>query len=260
MRWTRLARKNVGDARRSWALHGTVGLFVLVGGLTGYFAGGAPEGSTVLPTAGLMSFLVPVVALGLTYESVVGPRTDGSLQFLLALPYSRRDVVAGTYAGRVTVLASAVTAGYLAFAAAVVLTGGSVRPATFLTVAGAVLVLGIAFVGVGVGISAGARSTTVAGGFGFVAFVLAFGVWGSLPGLLATALNGFSPAPPPDWAPLFRTLNPVTSFRVLLSALAEGGTVGSGVVRSLPLAVLVFVGWATLAPLAGYLRLRTDDL
>ena len=138
--------------------------------------------------------------------------------------------------------------------------GGSVRPATFLTVAGAVLVLGVAFVGVGVGISAGARSTTVAGGFGFVAFVLAFGVWGSLPGLLATALNGFSPTPPPDWAPLFRTLNPVTSFRVLLSTLIEGGTVGSGVVRSLPLAVLVFVGWATLAPLAGYLRLRTDDL
>jgi ABC-2 type transport system permease protein len=259
-RWTRLARKNVGDARRSWSLHGTVGLFVLVGGLMGYFSGNVPGGAAVSLTAGLMSVLVPVVALGLTYESVVGPRTDGSLQFLLALPYGRRDVVAGTYAGRVAVLGAGVVAGYLTFGIAALLTGGSVQPATFLAVASAVLVLGVAFVAIGVGVSAGVRSTTAAGGLGFVAFVLAFGVWGSLPGLIATALNGFSPAPPPDWAPLFRTLNPVASFRILLASVADVGGAGSGVLDSLPLAAAVLAGWATLAPIAGYLRLRGEDL
>jgi ABC-2 type transport system permease protein len=257
-RWTRIARKNVGDARRSWALHGTLALFVLLGGLTGYFSGGAAGGASL--TAGLMSVLVPVVALGLSYESVVGPRTDGSLQFLLALPYSRRDVVAGTYAGRVAVLAAGVAAGYLAFAVVALLTGGGVQPATFPLVVAAVLVLGVAFVGVGVGVSAGVRSTTAAGGLGFVAFILAFGVWGSLPGLIATALNGFAPTAPPDWAPFFRALNPVSSFRVLLTAVADLSSPRPGVVDSLPLAVAVLAGWATLAPLAGYLRLRREDL
>jgi hypothetical protein len=104
------------------------------------------------------------------------------------------------------------------------------------------------------------RSTTAAGGLGFAAFILAFGVWGSLPGLIATALNGFTPTAPPDWAPLFRTLNPVSSFRVLLTTVADLSSPGSGVVDSLPLAMAVLVAWATLAPLAGYLRLRSEDL
>lgn len=268
MRWHRLARKNVGDARRSWSLYGVVGLFVLVGGLTGYFGGATAAGvgaaSSVLPsTVGLMSFLVPVVALGVTYASVVGPRTDGSLQFLLALPYSRRDVVIGTYVGRVAVLSAGVCAGYLTLAAAMLLAGVLVSPVTLVTVVALVLVLGVTFVAVGVGISTGARSTTGAGGLAFVAFVLAFAVWGSLPGLVASALNGFSPAQPPDWAPLFRTLNPLTAFRVVVSGIFDPsvlGGAGSGVVRSLPLAVVVLAVWTAFAPLAGYLRFRGDDL
>jgi hypothetical protein len=73
--------------------------------------------------------------------------------------------------------------------------------------------------------------------------------------------QGFFPASSPDWAPLFRTLNPITAFRVVAAGVVEGaGGVGSGVVQSLPLAVAVLAGWTTLAPLAGHLRFRSDDL
>ncbi|MEF8782543.1 MAG: ABC transporter permease subunit [Haloarculaceae archaeon] len=264
MRWDRLARKNVGDARRSRSLYGVVGLFVLTGGLVGYLGSGASgNGSSVLSsTLGLMGFLVPVVALGLTYESVAGPRTDGSLQFLLALPYSRRDVVLGTYVGRIAVLAAGVCAGYIALAVAMLPAGVVVSPVTFVVVLAVILALSLAFVAIGVGISTGVRSTMAAGALAFGSFILAFIIWGSLPGLIVYTINGFSPpASPPDWAPLFRTLNPLTAFRVVASESIEGaGGVGSGVVQSLPLAVAVLAGWTTLAPLAGYLRFRSDDL
>lgn len=271
LRWLRLARKDVGDAMRSWSLYGTVGLFLAVGGLLGYFAGGPVAGqdaqSPVLGfTTGLLTLLVPVVALGLTYESVAGPRSDGSLQFLLALPYSRRDVVLGTYAGRVVVLATGLGAGYLAVALAMLVHGVVVSPVTLLLVLDAAVVLGVAFVAIGVGISTAVRSTTAAGALAFVAFFLVFFLWQSLPGLLAYLLNGFSQPPaPPSWAPVVLSLNPLVAFQVLVSSVAgsaESASIGfgAGAVRSLPFALAVLAGWATLPPLAGYLRFRNDDL
>jgi len=269
MRWHRLARKNVRDAMRSWSLYGVVGLFLVLGGTVGYLAGGADSsaGSVVFPlTVRLMTFLVPVVALGLTYESVAGPRTSGSLQFLLALPYDRRDVVVGTYAGRLAVLGAAVCVGYLMLAASMLLRGVPVPPLALLTVLGLVLLLAAAFVAIGVGLSTAARSTTVAGGLAFLVFFLFFLVWGSVPGIVAFVLNGFSPpASQPSWAPPFRALNPLAAFQAVAAAtVSAGGTIpaapGPETVRSLPLSVAVLAGWTLLTPLAGYLRFRDDDL
>ncbi|MFT4922409.1 MAG: ABC-type transport system involved in multi-copper enzyme maturation permease subunit [Haloarculaceae archaeon] len=269
MRWHRLARKDVRDSMRNWSLYGILALFVLFGGLVGYSSAGADTGpGSVLLFTSTLGFLAPIVALGISYASVAGPRTDGSLKFLLGLPYSRRDVLLGTYAGRVLVVTAGVVVGYLAHALGSLVGGQVVSPTAVLVGFVAVVVLVVPVVGIAVGISTAVRSTTIAGLLAFVVFLLTFALWQSIPGWVVTALNGFSPPPsPPEWAPLFRSLNPLAASRVLFDALAGavlsteaplGG--GDRVVRSVPLAVAVLAGWAILAPLAGFLRFRNDDI
>jgi ABC-2 type transport system permease protein len=270
MRWHRIVRKELLDARRTRTLLTTVGLFVLVGGLMGYFSGGLRTGPVArqLPVAllGASAFLVPLVALGISYRAVVGPRADGSLGFLLALPYDRRDVLVGTYAGQVAVLAASLLAGFLALGVTALLRGVLVSPAVTATALVASVALGVVFVAIGIGISTAVGSPRTAGAAAFVAFALFFFFWSSVPGLLAYVLNGFSvPAEPPAWGPAVRTLNPVAAFGIVADALVPGGEFGAGALtgetlRSVPLAAGVMLGWAVLAPLAGYLRFRNADL
>lgn len=271
MRWHRLARKDVHDSVRNWSLYGLVALFVLVGGAMGYFGSGmGSDGATGLPLVftSMLGFLLPVVALGTSYASIAGPRTDGSLKFLLALPYSRRDVVLGTYVGRILVVTLPVVAGFLALAVGSLIGGTLVSPLTVLVALVGVPILAVPFVAIAVGISTAVRSTTIAGLLAFVMFVLVFGLWQTIPGWVATALNGFSPPPsPPEWAPLFRSLNPLTAFQLVFEALVEavlavdtGFGIGGDGIQSVPLAVAVLAGWAGLPPLAGFLRFRNDDI
>jgi ABC-2 type transport system permease protein len=267
MRWPRIARTDLLDAARTRSLFVAAAVFVVLGGFTGYL-GGDPDAALArtLPVGvlGSMTFLVPVVALGFSYEAVVSPRERGSLQFLLALPYSRRDVLLGTYAGRAGIVVLSVLAGFLALALAALLRGVLVSPVALASAFAAAAALGVAFVAAGIGLSAAVRSTQAAAILAFGLFLLLFFFWWQVPGLVAYVSNGFAAPPePPAWAPAFRSLNPVAAYGVLGGALTGGG-IGTGIVGgavdSPPLAVAVLAGWTALPPLAGYLRFRDDDL
>lgn len=265
MRWLRIARKDVRDAMRDRSLYGLAAVLVLMGGLLGYLAEGVPGAVLPLFMVLPMALLVPIVCVGLSYESVVGPRTDGSLQFLMALPYGRHHVVFGTYVGRIAVFAAALTAGFLALVVAGLLVGTVAAPVTTVLAYGVTLLFAVAVLGAGLGISTAARTTRRAGGAAFLLVVLFLFGWQLLPGVVAYALNGFAaPESAPAWAPAFRSLNPVAALQMLVAPLAEGnlgaGGFGGETVDSPAVAVAVLVGWATLVPLLGFLRFRGDDL
>jgi ABC-2 type transport system permease protein len=247
-----------------------VGLFALIGGAQGYLSatsGASDELAATLPLAllGAMLLLVPIVALGLSYEGVAGPRSSGSLQFLLGLPYSRRDYFVGTYLGRATIMAAGVAAGFVGLALGAGLRGVLVSPTR--TVLGLVLAatFGVVFVAIGMSISAVVRSTSTAGALAFGAFVVLFFFWSSIPGALAFIANGFSaPETMPGWVPYVRSLSPVAAFQGVLDLIAGpnvslGSLVGRGV-DSPAFSVAVLVGWLTLVPFAAYRRFRDADL
>jgi ABC-2 type transport system permease protein len=266
MRWPRIARKEFRDAARTRSLFVATALFAILGGATGYFGGATGGAARALPTAalGLLTFFVPVVALGFSYEAVVSPRERGSLQFLLGLPFNRWDVLLGTYAGRLAIVWVSVLAGFVALALAALLRGVVVSPAAAAGSLATAAALGLAFVAIGVGLSAAVRSTQAAAILAFGLFLLFFFFWWQVPGLVAYVFNGFAAPPePPAWAPVFRSLNPVAAYGVLGNSLAAdsvgAGLIG-GAVDSPSLAAAVLAGWATFPPLAGYLRFRDDDL
>jgi len=97
----------------------------------------------------LASLLVPLVALVLSHDAIVGERDRNTLGLLLSLPVSRVEVVAGKFLGRALALALAVVAG---LGVAAVITGGA-QASVLWSLVLPTLKLGLAYLALGMLIS-----------------------------------------------------------------------------------------------------------
>ena len=107
----------------------------------------------------LASLLVPLVALVLSHDAIVGERERNTLGLLLSLPVGRFEVVAAKLIGRSLALAAAVGLGI----GAAILVSGPGEANTLVSLLGPTLVLGLAFLSIGLLISTvTARQVTAA--------------------------------------------------------------------------------------------------
>jgi len=173
-----IAGKEIRDGLRNrWILATTLLLAALA--LTLTFLGSAPTGTvgasrlavTVVSLSSLTIFLVPLIALLLAYDAVVGEFDRGTLLLLLSYPVARWQVVIGKFLGHLAILAFATAVGYGAAAGALLLTDGDAEGlTTFAAMIGTSILLGAVFVAIGYLISAIVRDRGTAGG-------LAIGIW-----------------------------------------------------------------------------------
>lgn len=211
--------------RSRWALALT-GLFVVFGAVMMTFSGSAvgPEGAerVVASLTSLAAYLVPLAALALGYDAVVGREDEGWLAVVFSLPVRRSEVVAGTYLGRLAVLAGATVIGFGFSGALLVREFGIGEWTSFLGFLVGAVAAGAAFLAIAVLLSTVAREKTHALGAALLVWVwfvlihdlLSLGVIAAfeLPGAVLSALV---------------LSNPVGAFRVLvLSGL--GTTAGGG--------------------------------
>lgn len=106
----------------------------------------------------LASLLVPLVALVLSHDAIVGERERNTLGLLLSLPVRRFEVVLAKFLGRSLALVAAVSLGL--GAAMLVSDPGGAR--TLLALLGPTLLLGLAFLSMGMLISALTRRQVTA--------------------------------------------------------------------------------------------------
>jgi ABC-2 type transporter. len=275
-RWAQLARRDYLESVRDRSFYTTIGFFTLLGAAVGVlFVQGAGDDATgtglLALLTGAVTLLVPLVALLISYESVVGPRQSGTLKVLLGLPYTRRNVVIGAVLGRLGLTLSAVAA-LLFVPHAVALVGGApVAPSQAAVLFGAAALLSMAFVGVAVGVSAAVRSTGRAAALAFGFFLLSVLLWRQvLVRGLVFVVNGFEfPGTIPRWANVVGAVNPATAYATVvgrlapeLSGAALGGAVGppGAVHRSAAFGAVVLVAWTVLAPLVGLFAFDRTDL
>ncbi|EMA59625.1 ABC transporter permease [Halorubrum lipolyticum] len=211
--------------RSHWALALT-GLFVVFGATMMTFSGSAvgPEGAerVVASLTSLAAYLIPLSALALGYDAIVGREDEGWLAIVFSLPVRRSEVVAGTYLGRLTVLAGATVLGFGFSGALLVREFGIGEWTSFLGFLVGAVGAGGAFLAIAVLLSTVAREKTHALGAALLVWVwfvlvhdlIALGVVAAfeLPDAVLSA---------------FVFSNPVSAFRVLvLSGL--GTTAGGG--------------------------------
>lgn len=114
-----IAAKEFRDRMRNrWVL--AVALVFTVFSLVIAYFGGAQQGSvgfrsiefTIASLVSLVIYLIPLIALLLGFDAIVGERERGSLDLLLALPITRLELLLGKYLGLAAALTLSTLAGF----------------------------------------------------------------------------------------------------------------------------------------------------
>lgn len=175
-----IAGKEIQEGLRNrWVLATTLLLAALALSLA--FLGSAPTGNVgagaldvvVVSLSSLTIFLLPLIALLISHDAVVGEMERGTMILLLSYPIGRHQVILGKFLGHVLILAFATVIGYGAAALALAITGTSVLAASwyaFASMLGTSIMLGAVFVAIGYLISSIVRDRGTAAG-------LSVGVW-----------------------------------------------------------------------------------
>lgn len=175
-----IAGKEIQEGLRNrWVLATTLLLAALA--LTLTFLGSAPTGTVgvgaldvvVVSLSSLTIFLVPLIALLISHDAIVGDIERGTMLLLLSYPVGRRHVLLGKFLGHLAILAFATVLGYGAAAVALASTGVEVDGtswAAFAAMIGSSILLGAAFVAIGYLASALVQQRGLAAG-------IAIGIW-----------------------------------------------------------------------------------
>ena len=215
--------KEVRDSLRNrWVLAATLLLAALA--LSLGFLGSSPTGSvkadpltiTVVSLSSLSIFLIPLIAMLLAYDAVIGEIERGTMALLLSYPVSRWQVLVGKFISHLVILTLATTAGYGLAGIALQLAHGGLdiaawKPFALLIVAS--VLLGAAFLAMGYLISAKVKERGTAAG-------IAIGVWLFFVVIFDMALLGILVADSKQaiTAPMLETIllfNPADVYRLL---------------------------------------------
>ncbi|HUH04235.1 MAG TPA: ABC transporter permease subunit [Kofleriaceae bacterium] len=204
-------------------------LFALLASAVSLYGRNAGENAAALTGPSLVtlaSLLVPLVALVLSHDAIVGERDRNTLGLLLSLPASRIEIVAGKFVGRALALVLAVVLGI--GAAALGATGEQAY--VLWSLLGPTLLLGLAFLSMGMLISSVvARPVTAASLVIVTWFGLVFFYDLALLGLLVVTDGDVSQ----DTIASLVVSNPVGLYRMILMER----TTGPEVLESLGLVV-----------------------
>ena len=173
-------RKEIQEGLRNrWVLATTLLLAALA--LTLTFLGSAPVGNVgaspldvvIVSLSSLTTFLVPLIALLISHDAIVGEMERGTMLLLLSYPISRWQVIFGKFVGHLAILAFATLLGYGAAALALAAMGTAIDAASWWAFGSMILssiMLGAVFVAIGYLVSALVRQRGTAAG-------IAIGIW-----------------------------------------------------------------------------------
>lgn len=272
MSWRVIAHKDVNDAGRSKSIWLLFGLLVVLS--VGYaylhrYVGETEFVPFVDGLAGVVALVLPLLAILLGYKSIIHERSSGSLLLTLSLPHDRTDLAVGTFVGRATVLLVPTVVALLLAGAAGAVFYGTDGVAAYPWFVLASSLYGLAFVGLAVGLS---MSTTVDRWVTFGAlggYLLLVTFWNTFHTVTLLVLHRFDFAvltDLPDWALLFRLIEPGESYFRLLRFGYDSGRAGLYVGDGVPvyvdwwMALLLLVAWTVVPMLLGFRRFVGGDL
>jgi len=214
-----IASKEFWDRiRNRWVL-AVATVFTAFALVIAYF-GAAQQGSvgfhsievTIASLVSLVIYLIPLIALILGYDAIVGERERGSLDLLLSMPITRFELLFGKFCGLSAALAFSTMAG---FGLVGLLLSYQVDTNSLLHYAGfmfSAILMGMAFLSMAVAVSVIASDRTSSSGIAIALwffFVLVFDL------LLLAALVMTSGTYSGDIFPYLLFLNPADIFRIL---------------------------------------------
>jgi Cu-processing system permease protein len=250
-----IARKEFSDGLRNrWLLAITLVFAILAGGIAWFGAaasgqvGFASIPATVASLASLATFLMPLIALLLAYDAIVGEDEGGTLLLLLSYPLGRAQVLLGKFVGHGLILALATAVGFGAAGLAIAVLVDDVDVTllawAFSRFMLSSTLLGWVFLAFAYVISAKAAEKSRAAGMAlgvWFFFVLVFDL--ALLGLLVSSKGQLSP----ELLPWLLLANPTDIYRLInLGSFTEGGTMTGVLSLGIDLPVSAAVLWGVM--------------
>ncbi|BAL95258.1 ABC transporter permease [Rubrivivax gelatinosus] len=214
-----LAAKEFRDRLRNrWVL--VVAVVFTVFSLAITYFGSAAQGQigprslelTIASLVSLVIYLVPLIALLLGFDAIVGERERGSLDLLLSLPITRLELLVGKFAGLAAALALSTCAGFAVVAVVLVQRFGDAALLHYGGFVFSAVLLGLSFLSLATLVSVLARDRAQASGLAIAlwfVFVLVFDL--VLLGLLVASGGEWGG----DFVAWLLLANPADVFRVL---------------------------------------------
>lgn len=275
-----VARDDFRNTRRSYVVLAVLGVFASLVGLIFVSEISIYDDAyrALFDVLALIAFVFPLFVAPLTYLSIAGDRSRGSIKYVLGLPNTRLEYFLGKYLSRASVAVAAILlATLVGFVIASLKFTNGADPVRFAKFAGVSSLYALSLVGLFVGLSAmtAERSRAMFAVIG--AYFLLVPFWtGLLPVLSIDTIV--------DAVASVLNVTVSDSTRELISVLAPGTAylqatevVYSGVMDQYPafrtfrpesdalareawFSVLVLICWAVFAPVLGYLKFRGSEL
>ncbi|QGA50106.1 ABC transporter permease subunit [Pseudomonas sp. NA13] len=227
--WSIAAKEFSDGLRNRWLLAISLLFAVLAVGIA--WLGAAASGqvgftsipATIASLASLATFLMPLIALLLAYDAIVGEEEGGTLMLLLTYPLGRGQILLGKFVGHGLILALATLIGFGCAAVAIALLVDDVELGLLLWAFGRFMVsstlLGWVFLALAYVLSSKASEKSSAAGMAlgvWFLFVLVFDL--ALLALLVLSKGRFNP----DLLPWLLLLNPTDIYRLINLSGFEG--------------------------------------
>ncbi|MBE7635918.1 ABC transporter permease subunit [Sneathiella sp. P13V-1] len=232
-----LTFKEIRDGYRNWWV-GTAIVVMTALALVLSLLGSAPVGTTsisalTVTTVSLSSlsvFFIPLIALLLSYNSVVGEDERGTLLLLLTYPVPRSFIVLGKFIGQLVILTLAILIGYGVAAMTIVLTSSAGFADQNWLVFGKLIfssiMLGAVFLGIGILVSSVLKESATAAAWAigiWLIFVVLFDM--ALLGVLSSGASSYLPDAVVKWVML---ANPADAYRMFNLATSDETALLSG--------------------------------
>lgn len=211
--------------RNRWILAVTL-ILALLALIISYF-GFAPRGETgfggfevtIVSLSSLVTYLVPIIALTLGFDAVVGEAEGKTLELILTMPVSRLEFFLGKFAGLSMSIVTSIVLGFGLAGVVIALKAGTAQVSDYILFMFSAILLGLTFLGLALMISVMVKERSKAIGwviFFWFFFVLIFDL--VLIGLLVATEGNVSPT-------LFSGLlyiNPTDIFRLINLTSVKG--------------------------------------
>lgn len=277
MSWQAIAKKDFTDASRSYLLWGLTGVFIFLVSVAAAGLGYISDNPTSSDIIGLIhlffQYIVPLIAITISFGAIVDERNSGSLKILLSLPHSRDDVIVGKMVGRSGAFVLPLIAGMLLPAIGMLVAGVTFEGWKYVGYVLLTAVFGLTYIAISTGLSAAvsSRFRILLGLFGFY-FVFNI-LWRIVNTASVFVLITVSQQWP-DWMPLtvqetqrtFQLLSPTGDFQILKQAMFNDALYASEVPRGIAtletqiMATLMLLAWITLPLAYGLVTFRQADL
>ncbi len=232
-----IARKELSDGLRNrWMLAISLVFALLAVGIAWFGAAASGQvGFTSIPAtiaslASLATFLMPLIALLLAYDAIVGEEEGGTLMLLLTYPISRGQILLGKFVGHGMILGLATLIGFGCAALAIAILVPDVELAMLVWAFTRFIVsstlLGLVFLALAYVLSSRATEKSSAAGLAlglWFLFVLVFDL--ALLAVLVVSEGSFNP----EALPWLLLLNPADIYRLINLAGFDSGANAVGV-------------------------------